>query len=407
MNKSVSATLSFGYAILIGCVGSPAWSSTFIGNGGGTADVELQVTLNQIRDTFAYLRQFDENDVSLCTCTEPYTDRAMCESLKTLNGPMQKYCSAGLLRRARELGPLIEARQTLKINWTEDSIEVKENGQMRSVEAATNYELAQITLNLTRFKSMSAPERMFLLTHELMHLTREENRPLRDEGEVGPFRGDEGGRNYINSMAAATTILATRSNTFGKYRSALRRSQGTKPLWVDIDMLQTRRNADSGTFYSLETLSGAQVSLRYYWSRWGVILSYRQTTAERPALDSIHLEENVRNWGAGLSYKIFVFNNPLSFAGQMHLLVNAKAEQFTANYKLSEDDLLISDQATGYNGRLETQLMLPLWFGIWGQVQFAYQNMLYGYDNLKEQYGLDLRYKRDQSTVGLGVSYGF
>ncbi len=225
-------------------------ASTFVGNGGSPGDVELLVAKKQITETLEIIGAKDFSQGSLCQCVADFQNDSLCEPLRSLNPEQRKYCVEVTSEKAKTLSTLISTEGKVSFLWTHDRIEVVEGKNRRAVDAASNREKMEITVNQNRFLDMSASERIFLLTHELLHLTEINGKPLTDEGPLGPFTGNDGSRNLINAVSAGTAMQAIDRRLIRKYRGHLRRPQGWKENWLEISGGSTRTSAVGSDVYA-------------------------------------------------------------------------------------------------------------------------------------------------------------
>jgi hypothetical protein len=396
--------------------GAGAAASTFVGNGGNVGDVELQVTINQVQATFAKLAEKpvvkvktedDDEDApapppELCVCPAEFQGRPWCELLKKLNPEQVRFCAAYIREKAPELATLLAQKERVKFLWTHEGIDVREGAILRGADAVTDPATLTMTLNQPRYLEMNDVDRVFLMSHEVFHLTRYEDRPLTDEGDVGPFKGSDGGRQLINAMAASVVMQASAYDLFDKYRGAIHRSRGYKKFWLSGGLLLSSTAKDSTSAYYLDQHTGGRIGFRYQLTDGlGILAEYSASQGEKTLVSSVKGKENKNIFSAGLAYRWFLFQNPLTFAGQSHFILNAKADFLNGTYKLSDPWVGLEDHASGRGYSVEVQYFIPFAVGLWGFGGIGYSAQSYKYDQL------GLEYKNAAVTFNTGVSYGF
>jgi len=387
-------------------LGTAANANSFVGNGGGQGDVELLVTLKQMQESYQVFAKKAEQNIPLCQCNSTYNGRSICEPLKALSETQAGFCNASLYKVTPQLQELLRHRETIHFNWTNESIEVNEKGQYRLVDAVTNRDKREITINQPRFLAMSPAERVFLLSHELMHLTQLDGKPLEDRGAVGPFAGEDGARDLVNSMAAAAGVA---QGAFPKevksYGAKLHRSQAWKPVWFTLEAgSATPQTSYNDNFY-FTNYQRYQATARYqFGNNWGAFLEYRREIGDT-SISSVNIHEDVDVFGLGLAYRIFPFSDPLTFMGQSHVLTHAAVEMVRGTYKESELDTF-SDDRTGVGASLGASYYFPIFVGFW-----AYVDVTYEYRPLKYTINTNpsdtINFDKNLISGNIGVSYAF
>lgn len=382
-------------------------AGTFVGNGGSEGDVELAVTMMQIREAFDVVAKMEGETDSLCVCNRVYDRSPLCEPLRSLTQPQVGFCRTALIGQAAAVRRLVSQRDNIPVRWTHARIEVIERGQTRAADAVTNRKTGEITLNLTAFRRMGPAERVFLLTHEILHLTELEGRPMEDVGEVGPYSGEDGGRNLINAMAASVSVLHGEfPKEIRSYKAKRHRSQAWKPFWIGFDA-GTSAFAERETSYRFKRYDRVGILGRYQWTHWGVVVGVRQNSQDKKVLGSVKVEEQVDILSLGVSYRLFFAEDPLTFWGQSYVLLQAAVEQVSARLKVHEEVAGVGetigeeDNARVAGGALSAYYYAPLFWGIWGQVAVSYELHPYKFN----KFGVE----HDQGLVSMtgGLSYGF
>lgn len=385
-----------------------ASGSTFVGNGGNAGDVELQVTLNQVAESLRFLRDNGDDIPNACKCTATFKGRAICDPLINLNQEQAKFCHTQLAAATPLFLEFLEGEQRVHISWTNENIQVMEpNNPNRSADAVTNSKNRTITLNQERFLSMSPQERIFLITHELGHMTVFNGEKVEDTQPFGPFPHADGGKQFLNSLGAATAMLADRSGGFNKYALPLSRPQGYKNIWLDLATSRSASQDDSDSPYALDEWSGATLTGRYYFMKLGAggvgaLIETRNLYGDHKVLTNTEVEENLSSIGAGLSYRIFPWKNPLSFWGQTHFVFNGKYEFVQHEVKLNDGFVTVKDSDSSNGLTVAGNYFIPLTWGFWGYVGVSYST---AYQRSYSKIGL--KYDKNITSSALGVSYAF
>jgi len=380
-----------------------AQASTFVGNGGGAGDVELAVTKKQIEEAFtAIKKRAGDDEINWCRCNRVYENRSVCQPLRSLSQEQRKFCSDTLVKQAPEIIRLVTHPSAVSIRWTHDEIRVADRGETRAVDAVTHREKREMTINLKRFLQLKPFERVFLLTHELMHLTEVNGKPLNDEGAIGPFKGEEGGREFLNAMGSAIAVLPGEyPGDVKRYRAKLMRSKSWKPVWLDINVGQANFSGGkpTGTF-AADDFARVQLTARYALGNWVLAGSYRSENNEERVLDTIDVDERKYIYSLGLGYRIFPFGDPETFWGQSHFLLQGLIDYVRADLKLT-DGIQFKESAKAWGGSFSVNYYVPIFWGFWGYGGVAYEVHPYKYKNV------NLEYKKNLLSHYLGVAYAF
>jgi hypothetical protein len=381
-------------------------ASTFVGNGGNAGDIELQMTLGQVQQSLGFIdRDKDVEGQNLCVCSQSFEGRPVCDVLKQLNSEQVRFCSKFMRLKAADLGRLVAQKDQLSFSWTHQQIEVQEEGALRGADAVTNAKNMSMTLNQKRFLEMDENERVFLISHEMFHLTTYQGATLSDEGDIGPFKGADGGRQFINAMAATVVLQANEYGVFKAYERAEKRSKSYKKNWVTVGYGSVTTANDTSTPYDIEKVTGGQFAYRYQWTpEIGLLAQFSSLKGSKGILSTIEAAENRNILGVGASYRWFPFSNPLTGLGQSHFVFGGTMDLLDAKYEIHDPSsgTTAKTSATGYT--LSCNYFIPFDSGLWAYAGVGYSSLQYSY-NLANLTNLD--YKNNGTTFALGVSYGF
>lgn len=376
-----------------------AQASTFVGNGGGAGDVELAVTLRRVKEAMTAVERHGGEGVQFCRCNETYQSRNACAPLNSLSEPQMQFCTEALRKQAPQVKGALEK---LNIRWTHDPITVVDRGYTRAVDAVTDKTKNEMTVNLPRFLELQQVERDFLLTHETLHMTELDGKPMVDEGEIGPFNGDQGGRHLLDAMGSAAAILpASYPAEFKNAEDALKRPQAWKPWWVEFQMGKANQTNPSSDTFGSNGFSRSQLKVRRNFGNWSLILGYTNMFHSKKALGVVDVDEQLSLITAGAGYRFFFFQDPATFWGQTHLLLEGLVEAGSAKIKLTDPVTGAESKTNVRGGAVQATYYVPFVWGFWLDAGIGYQSVPYKYKDV------NLQYKNGSMTHHLGVSYAF
>jgi hypothetical protein len=379
-------------------------ASTFVGNGGGQGDVELAVTKRQLRETIEVIQA--ETGTELCRCNPTFENRSVCDALAALSEPERKYCGEMLRLQAPEFLRLLEGSSGVTIRWTHDEIEVQDRGRPLAVDAVTDRAKSEITLNVDRFMKLRPYERVFLLTHELAHLTSVDGKPLEDEGEIGPFTGADGGRRLLNAMGAAAAVLKGEfPERIHHYVRDLERSKSWKTRWLEYSVGGAKFTEKPKQTFAAEEWRRVTVGFRHQLGggKWGVFASYRREWSDHTELSTVDVEEEKHVASAGVSFRFFPVNEPMTFWGESHLVVELGADYVKAKVTMVDTPPTptLKDERSVGGAHFAVSYYVPLSWDLWPYIGVAYEHHPYGYSDV------NVKYKGGLVSSYLGAGYAF
>lgn len=379
-------------------VSSPAWASSFVGNGGNVGDIELTVALRQTQKTLDLIAK-TEKDESFCVCPSGMERHSVCEPIRDLKNEERLFCAKFLREKAGTVARMVGTSEGPRVDWTHQDITVTEGGRLRAADAVANPAQGTLTLNQKRFLDLSPIERVFLLTHEYLHFVSLGGKNLSDEGSQGPFGGNDGGRRFINSVAAAVASTAQESKILSKEGRPLKRSRSDRSRWVSLTLVSGQPESSDSNF-AHKKLDGAMLGVRYDFGGWGVYAEGGRLAADKTLQTQIKAHEERDLYAAGVYFRYHPFRDPLTYWGQSHFLVGAKLGQIKAKYALDDGfvQTLDSSSATGWG--LDCQYYIPFKWGLW-----AFASL--GYFDASIKYNQPLFEQSSIVSAGLGVAYGF
>lgn len=383
---------------IIALISMSASASTFVGNGGNSGDIEVYVAKQEIFDV---MRLTNENkgqpDLKLCTCYPALEGHPICDTLKKLTTEQVRYCSQFIQDNTSKFA---EAIRRAKIAWATGTMEVSEDSELNSVDAVTNFQKKQITIRQDRFLSMKNYERVFLLTHEVGHLLEVDGKPIQDIQKIGPFTQVDGGRQLLNSVAAATVMESLDTGVVNQYRSILTRSQGRKQFWIDLAAGTTTTKEET---FAVDSKKGVDLGAQYFFAEnFGVILQYRTRTGENRFLTQLEAKETTQATFIGATYRFFPFGDPISYFGQSNFRLSLGIEALNSDYTLKDDFISTSTKKSSSAPAASLSYYLPIQYGAWVYLQASYST---------NKYDIEIPFKtievKNAVQTAIGVSYGF
>lgn len=375
-------------------------ASTWVGNGGGAGDVELAVTEKQIEETFTSLRKrVDSGDSSLCSCSKRFAHRAICEPLNNLSEKEAEFCAKAMITQSSDVASLVKR---VSFKWTNDPIQVSEGKEIRAVDAVTDPDQKTITLNLRRFLRMSQFDRVFLLTHELLHLTTLNGKRMEDVGPIGPFEGANGGRRLLNAMGAAAAVHQLEMpREVKKYRARLYGSKAWKRFWFELSLGKADYLGDDDQTFQSDAFRRFQIGFRYVLGNWSFGTSYRHEHNKETVLSGVNVFEKVDMYSLAAGYRLFLFGQPWGFWGQSHFLIQGSLDFVQAQTEIHDAFVGSKHKADAIGGTLSVSYYQPIFVGFWAHVGTALEYHPYSYKNI------NLEYKDPIFSPFAGVAYAF
>lgn len=372
--------------------GSPAIASTFVGNGGSIFDTELRATIKVLKESV----RAAEGDPSPCECGG---ESKQCAILLDLSDEQLDACKAFIAEKSKDFLAILN--QSERFRFELSSEEIRLEGSNRRFDAVASSETKLIVLDEERFAKISSTDRAQLLAHEFLHFLKYKGKPLTDKGDYGPFRGAEGGRQFLDTIAAAYVIIGMRASAIPLEVSSV--SRPFKNLYLHT----MGGNRDLSRKDRKESLFGKRVSasstgLTWFpresgnWG-WGLDV-YNQDGSKRGDFKSeIHMTA-VR---AGVVYRLLPFETGHTWLSSWQIWANAKAGLGTVEHSFEDDFVSLSETTRFPLASAGLSLHVPLFWNFWlifdgGVIYSPYQ--------LKDL-GIQSRDINLQSFIG--VSYGF
>jgi hypothetical protein len=228
---------------------------------------------------------------------------------------------------------------------------------------------------------------------------------MEDEGAVGPFDGDEGGRRLLNAMGSSAAMMqAEYPREIRKYKAKLMRSQSWKPFWIDFNAGQANVQKESKNTFASDDFTRTQLTARYALGNFVLVAAYGREHSDKKVLGAIEVNEDVDIASAGLGYRIFPFGDPETFWGQSHFLIQLTADYVRANVKLSQT-IEANYKKDLWGGTASLHYYVPIFWGFWGYAGTSYE--VHPYDYRTSTQNINLKYEGNILSHYLGVAYAF
>ncbi len=401
----VFGILFFSFLILSLILPLTSVASTYVGNGGNAGDVELEITLNQIKNTVYELRTDKEVNNKFCRCIKIYSNDKMCKNIEDLSKEQIKFCNKSIASNLSNIEKLIQSKK-INYSWTNDNIETHDENTLRSSDAVSDVKNMKMTLNQKRFRSLTASERVFLVSHELIHFLKINSKKPVDDKPIGPFKEKNGGRVLINAMAASVAMNVHEYYYYKEYASDLERSQNWKNHWLNIDTGTIDSNTDSQSPYIQRSYDISNFSYNYFLTKsFGLTVDYTSLKGERDVLSSTSSIEDLDVMGLGLSYRVFTHGDPLTFWGQSFFLINLRVNTLDGDHELRDSFIGFKTTSKGTGGTLECKYYMPIKNNIWFTLGYRVQQLNYEFE--KTDLNFKLKYDKVRTGANIGVSYAF
>jgi len=379
----------------------PVIASTFVGNGGNSKDVELQVTLLQIQKSLKQIQKDGAQNAALCECDPNLEGHKLCEVLKALNADQKKQCKEELFQASNQMLNLLQDPKGVQIIWTLETMQVSEKAGLRQAEGVAVLKEKKIFLNREEFLNLKDYERIYLVTHELGHLVPFNQKYIQDDEKFKSFQQDDGGRQFLNALGASVAMKSFETGAISDYVASLNRSKNTKSHWLGITFTNESRKKDEATF-SIENFKGFHARYRFQMNEnFGIGLGMQRLSGEQTFFDTAHTKGDLKMMDAFVAYRWLPFSDPFSIWGPSHFVFGLGLQTGEAKIDIDDGIVTASDSAKFMAPLLTAEYYLPLIHGVWVQIAANYSN--YSYE-LKE---IGYQSEKNHTNYGIGVSYAF
>lgn len=375
-------------------------ASTFIGNGGNTGDLDLEVARAEVHDTMVAISKMSSTK-DLCKCPEIWATNDLCKMLNALTTAQVNLCQSTLKRYSRQVADFAGQSSKVVFQWSEETLQVKApSGQLRTVDAVTETEDATITLNQEHFIELSRSLRITLLTHEVFHLVRMDGKYPNDWEAIGGFQD---GKSFLDTLGAATAVAAHTTGVIDEFSDIANVSRAYKKFTLQFDFAvginpskrTQKRLLMEGSKHGFNFLIG------YKFDGLAIRAGLLSSLWKSSAIPDVRVEENTAMASFGAGYHWTPINAGLSRWNEMQLSLYVDGILGRSYYSINDGDLHFSQSSRVLGHQLVGQVHVPINAGFWGLGTLGYRNLRYGYDvinaNINDQ----------QFIYSLGVGYAF
>ena len=373
-------------------------SSTFVGNGGSTQDLDLAAALSVIHEMGSKMK----SDISqtLCHCPDTWSENDICRVLRQLSDKEIKFCRDMLTRNASELARLSSRDSGVRFIWSNNKVTAKSPGGVKRIaDAVTQPEKKTIILDHHQFRKMPATYRVALLTHELFHLIKIDSQYLSDESDSPPFSS---GRAMLDTLGAAVAVEANEQQLFNEWIELSDISRSWKHHWVAFE-IQAIDSPAHTTSRLLKSKDSGGSSLKYSWRPADVSLDLGLDYFSYSGTYKSHIivYESLSLYTAGTSLKFSPINAYLSRWNESFVTFGAYIVTGIANYRVSDQSITLKDSSSvkGFGGG--TRFFMPLKHSFWVNIGYDMRHVRYEYGKFK------IKTIENQNIYTLGGAYGF
>lgn len=386
-------------SLLLLVVASRGHASTFVGNGGNAGDLDLAITLGEIRSTFA---QLDDESSDLCRCPDSLAENQLCGVLRDLSEPQVEYCEELLLESKAAIASLVGKDGKVEFTWTDEPMVADPvEGKPRVVDAVAQNQGQRlaVVLNRPRFLAMPRGFRIALVTHELFHFVPVDGKVVSDDQPVGPFKD---GKSLLDTLGAATAIAAREEGIYDEFAHLVNVSRAHKKFILQYDVkTTTHQKTAAKSLLKSRTSHGKAWIAEYKVERLGLRLGReisRNQSIYRTVMD---VEEELDFYSLGAGFHWQPISTPLSRWGESHVSGFVELVYGRANYRVSDEVFSLRDEGKVRGAQLSAQVYLPVVHGFWGVLGGQIRYLNYRYQEL------DVRISERQEIVTVGGAYAF
>jgi hypothetical protein len=387
---------------------SPAFGDTFIGNGGNSTNLDLIITLDEIRHVYRNIEEYEQ--VHLCIAPSWHNNVKEVRLLSTLSSKQVKFCKKLTNLYANKIIELASKNGKIKFIWTDKKIVVAtKSGGKNFVQAVANTKKKTITINEESFQRLDPVKRIALIIHELFHFIKINGKYSGDSDKIGPFKRSG---HLFDTLGAAGASQGLRDKVFARFRNKESISRNYKKFWISLkNISQSLTSDEAKLLIAHEQLLGSVAELRfsrgnlsYSLSRTELSTSTKSTSITAP----LNVSYQADYIGLGIHYRLTPHDDPFDRIGQIHYLFSLQAESGKHSYSLADassgstSTFGISDSATSVGFRANGEIQIPIIYGFWLNIGFG---MAFHEFEFKE---IDAKIGTKPSFIStIGASYGF
>ncbi|MCX6118592.1 MAG: hypothetical protein NT027_13700 [Proteobacteria bacterium] len=395
LNFSAIASMAAFLSIMLFTL--PALAGTFVGNGGTSSDLDMQILRVKIRDA---LNSTGENSNKLCKCSENLSALGVCQVVRSLNESQTSLCASTLKSMGPSLAKIIDLDSDLKLKWSEDvNLISREEGEQRDVDAVTIRDHNTIYIKRDHFYSLSEQQQIVLLTHELFHL-----RPVKKVyvSDRRAFESFPNGAMFLNSLGAATALLIQEQGVDEAVGDLAFVSRSSHRFYLQANLIKVVMHSKDYARKLVLQETGGEFDFLFMYRIKNIglhIASYYQGT--QADSHGVSFQEKMYFGGIGMSYEMTPFSLNLSRWNEMILSLGVEGLFGQTHYEIKDNELEMSDLGQIRGTQVNVVGKYPLNNGLWINGQIQGRQLQYRYNN----FGLSIN--NTQMILGLGVGYGF
>lgn len=380
-------------------------ASTFIGNGGQTGDVELAVSLKQVRGAVERIETLKQEDPHkrYCVCPENYADHNLCEIIQKLTEDQKQYCDKFVLTQLQKLA---RASQTTQFEWVQSAMVNQNKIGERVVDAVAQKDKKLIYIDQEKFVDLTQSKRMFLLTHELFHMDTFDGKNLDDEDPIGPFKYQYGIRDLLNAAAAGITLTSIDETVFQDYSKYLSQSRSTRRHWVSLMNASTPLQDDRSTRFKTSMDHGARFSYQYQFPNlfnFGLTLHLQNQSGEKSIFTSTRIKQKTSTKAVGITYRYFLFNNldPFNHFWNTFVQFEILTERLDTNFNMDDGYTNEESSTSSTSPAARISVYFPMKHDFWINTGVSFS------DHKAYFQEFDYNLTSNGPTFFLGAAYGF
>ncbi len=333
-----------------------AEASTFVGNGGSLLDSDLRRTLETIKRAV----QASLKSSAPCVCT---VASEQCQLLETLNEAQDNYCHAMVQKVGRPLLSLLAEKSQLRFVWTDETLTDRKG--KRSFDAIAQPKDKQILIDTERFAKVSEAARVQLISHELLHMVVIEGSNMSDDGPHGPFSGDDGGRQLLDTLGAVYASLAIDQGILSRKVSSLSHPARSFYLFGGGGSGQIE------TALARSLLLGREETVNVFggqWfvepgSRWGLGLTHRQQRINETSVFTRSFQRS--SWDVSAIYRLRPLDVESEFWSRLQWQFQGGVSHSWIRYSMKDSYQELVSETKAIGILAESRILLPLTYNFW------------------------------------------
>ena len=337
-----------------------ASAATFVGNGGSALDQELHDSIYEMQAILAG----SVKSYELADC-----ESISCQGLFALTKQQFKFGEKFYLVRAPELLAKLKSGR-LQFSWTSREIILPGSSRTYGAVAAGD----KITINETVFASLSREQRLKLLLHEIQHTVAFQGKDVVDQGEVGPFRGENGWRRLLDVQGLFLIMAGYEDGRLTKKLSKV--SSNLFHLGLRLDFGSRRLSDEERSKSFMRTLAFTKLGVEYYakpYGEWGVYAGLLSIDGNHKA--AVKSDLTAKGYQLGVVYRrqiwdLFGEDGRQQILGPSHYLskIGVRSDllfgQGTIDHKISDRLSKITAEEDYWQVEFNLAVSLPLAFGL-------------------------------------------